>query len=678
MSSLKWLSNNALALLSIVVVTSIVFTVLVGGLAYYQQSQDQIESHDHVKRDAESIGAYILEAMLRNDYQNIMSFVDSWGQRHEDISHISIRASNDFEITSYRRTEPARTPATEHHIVLNEDRKIATVELTYDVSSLLDTRRYARLSLVPYLIGFTVILALIIWVALLKLVLMPMQRIDAKLATTARDLAEAQRISGLGSWKVKVPTGEAFWSDQRYRVFGYEPGEIEPSLENFKKSLHPDDCDRVISEMMDAFHKKEGLDTECRIIWPNGEEHIIHILGEAIGRDDQDSEFMSGTVRDITERTQTEETLRKLSSAVEQSPIAMFITDIHGTIEYVNPKFTDLMGYTPEEVLGQNPRILKSNSTSQAVYEKLWKTISAGKVWQGEIKDRCKNGGTFWSNATISPIRSQDGVVTHYVATHENITERKEAEIKLQEAKEQAVVANRAKSDLMANMSHELRTPLNAIIGFSGSMKEETFGPVGSDKNREYLDDINYSGQHLLELINDILDVSAIEAGAIELHEETVNAYKAVEATVRLIRPRAESGLVIVTSSVDPKLPEIYADERRVKQVLLNLLSNAVKFTPEGGEVSVNAQLNSDGSFSIAVSDNGIGMDEDELTEALSTFGQVDSGLDRKHEGTGLGLPLTAGLMELHGGTLEIHSEKSHGTRITVTFPRERTVHDVS
>lgn len=253
-----------------------------------------------------------------------------------------------------------------------------------------------------------------------------------------------------------------------------------------------------------------------------------------------------------------------------------------------------------------------------------------------------------------------------------------QSEVNLKHATHRAEAANFAKSDLLANMSHELRTPLNAIIGFSGTMKEETFGPIGNDKYQEYLDDIHYSGQHLLELINDILDVSAFEAGALELNENRVSIPDVVDASIHIIRARAEHGQVTITSSIDPEAPQIYVDERRVKQVMINLLSNAVKFTQEGGVVSVSSCTNGDGSFAISVSDTGIGMDDDEAAVALSKFGQVDSGLDRKHEGTGLGLPLTRGLMELHGGTLEVESEKGHGTSVTVTFPKERVVQNVS
>ena len=253
-----------------------------------------------------------------------------------------------------------------------------------------------------------------------------------------------------------------------------------------------------------------------------------------------------------------------------------------------------------------------------------------------------------------------------------DITEYKKNQLTLEKSMQQAETASKAKSEFLSSMSHELRTPLNAIIGFSDTIKEELFGPLGDDKYREYIDDIHDSGQHLLELINDILDVSAIEAGALVLYEDNVSVPKIVAASMRLVQPRADMGQVRVTSSIDAGLPTLFVDERRVKQVLLNLLSNAVKFTLKGGEAVVSALLNDDGSLAIAVKDTGIGMDKEEIKIALGAFKQVDSGLDRKHEGTGLGLPLTMGLMELHGGTLDVKSKKGEGTEITVTFPKDR------
>ena len=375
----------------------------------------------------------------------------------------------------------------------------------------------------------------------------------------------------------------------------------------------------------------------------------------------------------VQERTQELECQKR---ALDEHAIVS-ITDIKGNITYANDKLCEISGYTREELLGQNHRILKSEEHSPEFYSKIWKTISNGKVWNGNIKNKKKSGGFYWVDATIVPFLNVDGKPSQYIAIRTDITERKNAELSVESSLEKAETANRAKSELMANMSHELRTPLNAIIGFSDTMKEEVFGPLGHEKYREYLNDINYSGIHLLDLINDILDVSAIEAGVVELHEENISVSDVVDASIRIIMPRSNSGKVTVTSSVSSETPQIFADERRVKQVFLNLLSNAVKFTPEGGKVTVNSWLNEDASLSISVVDTGIGMDEDGVEKALSKFGQVDSGLDRKHEGTGLGLPLTIGLMECHGGTLEVKSEKGRGTQLTVIFPKERIVDNV-
>jgi PAS domain S-box-containing protein len=376
----------------------------------------------------------------------------------------------------------------------------------------------------------------------------------------------------------------------------------------------------------------------------------------------------------ITQEKQEEQELRKLSHALEQSPSMIFITDAEGCIEYVNQMFTTISGYTAEEVIGKNPRILKSGETPPEIYSDLWQALQSGREWKGELKDRRKDGSIFWANATISSVRNKDGEITHFVSMHEDITQRKEIELREFKAKEQAEMANRAKSELLANMSHELRTPLNAIIGFSQTFQAQLFGPLGHEKYLEYATDIANSGEHLLKLINDILDVSAIEAGGLKLREENVSLPDVIDATMRLIEPHAQADRVSVISSINPKLPLIKGDVRRIKQVFLNLLSNAVKFTPEGGEISINALFNDDGSLAVVVTDTGIGMDEEGLAIALSSFGQVDSGLDRKHEGTGLGLPLTLKLMELHDGTLKIKSAVGHGTTATVIFPVERVV----
>ena len=255
------------------------------------------------------------------------------------------------------------------------------------------------------------------------------------------------------------------------------------------------------------------------------------------------------------------------------------------------------------------------------------------------------------------------------------VRERMLAQDALLRSKQEVEVASLAKSQFLASMSHELRTPLNAILGFSEVMASEKYGPSGTETFKEYAGLIHGSGEHLLELINDVLDVSKVEAGQLELHEEEISVKKLAQACLRMFGDRADRGKIQLCPAVAEDLPGLWADERRAKQVLLNLLSNAVKFTPDGGTIHTTARLDENGSFEITVCDTGIGMSPQELDIALKPFGQVDSSLARKFEGTGLGLHLAQELMKLHGGSLEIESEKEVGTRATIRFPAERIIH---
>jgi PAS domain S-box-containing protein len=254
-----------------------------------------------------------------------------------------------------------------------------------------------------------------------------------------------------------------------------------------------------------------------------------------------------------------------------------------------------------------------------------------------------------------------------------DISHRKLMEEELIKSKEAAEFANRTKTEFLANMSHELRTPLNAIIGFAEVIRDELFGPVGQMKYADYAKDIHSSGRHLLDLINDILDLSKLEAGKLELRESEVSIRSVVEECLTLIRDRAEKSNVMLISDLEPRLPRLMCDERALKQVVLNFLSNAVKFTPARGEVTLRACRTADG-IAISIKDTGIGMSNADITVALSAFGQVDSKLARRHQGTGLGLPITKSLIELHGGTLTIESAPKIGTTMTATFPRSRVV----
>ena len=245
----------------------------------------------------------------------------------------------------------------------------------------------------------------------------------------------------------------------------------------------------------------------------------------------------------------------------------------------------------------------------------------------------------------------------------------------LHSAKETADAASRTKSEFLANMSHELRTPLNAIMGFSEVIKNEMFGHIPIPQYVEYARDIFGSGSHLLDIINDILDLSKVEAGKFELSEENVAIEEVVFAVCNIIKGKADEKNLHIAPRLPGVMPRLYADKRALKQMMLNLLSNAVKFTPKDGDVCISASLEDDGSVAIAVSDSGIGVAEADMQKVMAPFGQVDSALAREHEGTGLGVPLVKAMVELHGGTLSFNSTPGIGSEVTLRFPPERSIH---
>ena len=252
--------------------------------------------------------------------------------------------------------------------------------------------------------------------------------------------------------------------------------------------------------------------------------------------------------------------------------------------------------------------------------------------------------------------------------------ERRRAEQSLRRVTEAAELANRAKTKFLANMSHELRTPLNAIIGFSEIMREGMFGPLGADVYKGYASDIHDSGRHLLSVIDDILDISKIEAGRYSLEENELDLEEVVAWSVELTRPKAQEKRLTVCREAPPHTPHFLGDQRAMRQILLNLLSNAIKFTPEGGAIHVGLEKNSDGNLTLYVRDNGAGIPQEKLSEVMEPFAQVGDAIAREHGGTGLGLSITRSLAEMHGGSLELESELGRGTRVAVILPASRLI----
>jgi PAS domain S-box-containing protein len=382
---------------------------------------------------------------------------------------------------------------------------------------------------------------------------------------------------------------------------------------------------------------------------------------------------------DITEMKQREEAQRqserRFAVSFDFSPGMTAIADIDdGTLIDVNEKWLTAYGWSRDEVIGKS--VLELGIWLEPADRKRFIDLlmANGSVRDFETRHKTKSGGIL-DVIVAGEIVPVDGKPRLLVAGYD-ITDRKRAEVAILAAKEEAELASRAKSEFLANMSHELRTPLNAILGFSQIIRDGVLGPVGNEKYTEYADDIMSSGQHLLDIISDILDLSRIDAGQATLEFEEVDLRDIVDACLSLVRERADSAGVSLKADYGKSILGLSVDKRKLKQILINLLSNAVKFTHRGGSVTVEVALKKNGYLTIVVRDTGIGIEPADIPAVFEHFSQLEKLLTREHEGTGLGLPLARSLCELHGGTLELTSKKGKGTVATVCFPPERVLRE--
>lgn len=409
-----------------------------------------------------------------------------------------------------------------------------------------------------------------------------------------------------------------------------------------------------------------------------------------------DNKVILTTWRDITAQRKTEEQLRKLSRAVEQSTVSIVITSLNGNIEYANPNTFRTTGYTPEELIGKNPRILKSGETSPEEYTNLWENITEGKQWKGIFHNVKKNGELYWEQSTISPIFSDRGTITHFLAIKEDITERKriEQEIKdlnqnleqkimlrtaeleksnsaLERARMEAEKANLAKSDFLSRMSHELRTPMNSILGFAQLLE---MGELSATQQKA-VNHILRSGKHLLDLINEVLDISRIEAGRVSISVEPVEINSILREISDTLSPAAVAAgitIQILPATTDPLY--VRSDCQRLKQILLNLANNAIKYNQPGGWVTLKQEIrpqNENGivPVRISVADGGKGIAAEDLRKIFTPFERV--GAEKTViEGTGLGLAVVKQLTALMGGEHGVESEMGKGSNFWIELPR--------
>ncbi|HEX2937160.1 MAG TPA: ATP-binding protein [Bacteroidales bacterium] len=371
---------------------------------------------------------------------------------------------------------------------------------------------------------------------------------------------------------------------------------------------------------------------------------------------------VAGTVLDITRQKEDEAEILKLRKGIEQSPAMVVITDNEGRFEYINPKFTEVTGYSFEEIKGKKPSILKSGKNSNEFYKTLWNTIVSGEIWQGELINRKKNGELYWEFQSITPVKNSKNEITNFLSIKEDITERKKLTAELIKAKEDADQASKAKGDFLATMSHEIRTPMNGVIGTTSLLLRTPL----SEEQLDYVKTIRNSGDALLTIINDILDYSKIESGKMLFENQPFDLRLCIDEVLELFSATANQKGLTLLSSIDPRInSQFLGDITRIRQVLVNLVGNALKFTSAGWvEIIVKKDEISAGTSSLLISvrDTGIGIPADKLSGLFQPFTQADTSTSRKFGGTGLGLAITARLVELMGGTISATSELNKGS----------------
>jgi len=383
---------------------------------------------------------------------------------------------------------------------------------------------------------------------------------------------------------------------------------------------------------------------------------------------------MFGTHRDITEEKKSESEFKKLNQAIVQSPISVIITNAQGVIEFFNPAFCKITGWNDQEILGKKPSILKSNYHPANYYDKLWKTISSGNEWQGEFKNKRKNGEYYWELASISPIRNSFGTITHYVKISENISYLKKIENDLKKAKQDAEIANNYKNHFLANMSHEIRTPINTIIGFSELIKNEK---LTLEKRNKFSDIIEENSQALLRLIDDIIDVAKIEANELKIKKEACSLddlFSELETIyINYLKRKQKSNLELrIQIPKEAHHDVIFTDPYRLKQILNNLFLNALKYT-ETGHIEIGYNIFNDNKLRFFVSDTGSGIPANRIKNIFKRFQYAEDnhGTVEAH-GSGIGLSISKDLAVLLGGDIQVKSVNEEGSVFYLSLPYDK------
>jgi PAS domain S-box-containing protein len=485
------------------------------------------------------------------------------------------------------------------------------------------------------------------------------------------------QLSGVAAWKY-FADGRFDWSPAMYQMFQLEPG-CTPS--EVVSRYHPDDRNHVTRSLAKAFISDEPLSTYYRILLPNGDIRQIHSrvvsrLGdkgpEVVGVNIDVTSHWNDMKLDVNE-------LRRFKFIAENTKDLIIRYSSDGLFTFVSPAVKSILGYDPDELIGK-PIISLIDSEAHPRASRMLENITISKRTPGptEVLTIRKDGSRIWLEGNPRPAHNVFGDLIEWVDVLRDVTERKDAERALVKALSEADAAAEAKSQFLANMSHELRTPLTSIIGFSDLIEKED---ISSERVKSYTNKISMGSRTLLNVVNDILDLSKLENGALELDLRPFNPERLVEDAIALLVPQAEGKGLVVRGHFRPSLDDgtpdwLFGDDMRINQVLLNLLSNAIKFTDEGTiKVAVAAQRRDPGRalLTIQVADSGLGMSEAQISKLFERFSQADGSISRRYGGTGLGLAISRRLIDLMGGSITVESEVGRGSCFTVTVELDVT-----
>jgi len=452
------------------------------------------------------------------------------------------------------------------------------------------------------------------------------------------------------------------------KILGYsEQEELSRDANSIYSLIHPEVRDNLYSNINKALEIKQ---TELLYTYRVKNVNGIYIWREDHAKFNYDNfgNHVNTYVicRDITERKNTEHEIRKLYKAIESSKTSIVVTDNNGIIEYANPYFSELTGFLPEEYIGKNSNLLKTNFHTSDYYKDFWNRLKSGSTWEGEFYNRKKNGEFYWEYAIISPVINGQNEITHFVGIKTDITESKRVANELITAKEKAEESDRLKSAFLQNMSHEVRTPLNAIQGFSQLLTKEL---QSSEKIKKFSDIISVSSNKLIDIISDVIEISQIQAKLISVKTMNFDFIQIINEIIQEFKPKIESKKIefIVEPIISNKEHIILSDKIKIHKILKHLIDNAIKFT-EKGQVIIEFDLQPD-KIQFVVTDTGIGISKEMQHKIFEPFRQIEIGMCRNYGGNGLGLSIVKSYTEMLNGEVKLQSEPNIGTSISVSLP---------